>query len=660
MGILSWTRDGEMVALGWTLLHFCWQGALIAVLYAVLDRMTMRAGTKVRYGVALLALSLMPLAALATFVEQAQLVVRVPSGGSEVVASQLGAIHTTLVKQFPVAAPLVTSSELWIAGNTGHLLPWIDSVWLTGVLLLALRAMGGWWWLQRLRRAARVAVPASVEASFLHVSRQLGMGRRVALRISDEVISPLAMGVWHATVILPVSAILQLAPAQLEAVLAHELAHIRRWDFLCNLLQTSIECLLFFHPAVWWISRRSRDLREICCDEVAACSVKDPLIYAEALLRLEERRSENLHLAMALKGRNGSLLIRVRQILGEGMTMESTTTSGLRMAILGAVVLGLLVGSRAADGLKLVHFKVPAHALEHTAVTPDIEPNPSLAVEAIAHPLPHPSRAIAAVADPEPAPVAEPTQVKSARTDDSEVKGSGTDYLQQMRDAGYPLDLEKDLDLIVSLRSLGVTTAYAKSMAQTGMGTPTLHQLVSLKSLGVTPEYVTGQRSSGIAPSNFQEVLSEKGVGVTPDYAKSIALLGMGTPTLHELISLKAQGVTPEYVAAMKASGIPPKNLHELASLRALNVTPEYAKAMAAAGFPGVNTENLISLRAQGVTPEYARWLKQTFADADLHRLGEASTFHIDADFIARAKSHGFTDTSLDKLVKLKMTGLLD
>ncbi len=660
MGILSWTRGGEMVALGWTLLHFCWQGALIAVFYAVLDRMTMRAGTKVRYGVALLALSLMPLAALATFVDQARLVVRVPSGGSEVVASQLGAIHTTLVKQLPVAAPLVTRSELWIAGNTGHMLPWIDSVWLTGVLLLMLRAMCGWWWLQRLRRAARVAVPASVEASFLHVARQLSMGRRVALRISDEVISPLAIGVWHATVILPVSAILQLAPAQLEAVLAHELAHIRRWDFLCNLLQTSIECLLFFHPAIWWISRRSRDLREICCDEVAARSVKDPLIYAEALLRLEERRSENLHLAMALKGRNGSLLIRVRQILGEGMTMESTTTSGLRMAILGAVVFALLVGSRAADALKPVHFKAPAHALEHTAVTPGIEPNPAPAVEAIAHPLPHPSRAIAAVAGPEPAPVAEPTQAKAARTHESEVKGSGTDYLQQMRDEGYPLDLDKDLDLIVSLRSLGVTPAYAKSMAQTGIGTPTLHQLVSLKSLGVTPEYVTGQRSSGIAPSNFQEVLSEKGVGVTPDYAKFIASLGIGSPTLHELISLKSQGVTPEYVAAMKTSGIPPKNLHELASLRALNVTPEYAKAMAAAGFPGLNTENLISLRAQGVTPEYARWLRQTFVDADLHGLGEASTFHIDADFIARAKSHGFTDTSLDKLVKLKMTGLLD
>ena len=93
-----------------------------------------------------------------------------------------------------------------------------------------------------------------------------------------------------------------LSPEQLEAVLAHELAHVRRADYLWNLIQTMAETLLFFHPAVWWLGRRLREQRELCCDDVAVQSCADPLVYATALLRLEERRSQRLSLAMALDG----------------------------------------------------------------------------------------------------------------------------------------------------------------------------------------------------------------------------------------------------------------------------------------------------------------------------------------------------------------------
>ena len=669
METLSWMQDGEAVALGWTLLHFCWQGAAIAVLYAAADRMTMRLGVKVRYGVALLALMLMPMAALVTFVEQERLVVHVTQSGHEVTASQLGMMHTGLVKNLPMAAPMVESSEIWIAGNARHLLPWIDGVWLAGVLLLALRAAGGWYELQRIRRRASLAIPVEVEASFQRVLKQLRMGRKIALKVSDEVISPMAMGVWRAAVILPVSALMQLDPAQLEAVLAHELAHIRRWDYLYNLLQTTVECLLFFHPAVWWVSRCTRDLREACCDEVAARSCEDPVIYAEALLQLEEQRSRSLHMAVALKGHNGSLLIRVRQILGEGMTMERTTTSGVRVAVAGAIVLGLLLGSRIANGLNLTHRLKPAVAAARADVAAVMPKRHAVVVGALPHPVvvqtPEPvaTPVVAVVATPEPVVTTDVEVSYSASGRGSRGEGvsqGGADYIQKMKDAGYPLDLNKDLDELVSLRALGVTPEYAKAMAQIGMGTPTLRELTSMKAVGVTPEYVASLRSSGIAPGNFHEVISERSVGVTPEYAKSIASMGMGTPAVHDLISLRAQGVTPEYAAELKASGIPVTNLHELSSMKALGVTPEYAKAMAGVGFPGLSANQLVSFRAQGVTPEYVNWIKRTFPDADMHSISRGSSEHIDADFVARAKAHGFDSTNFDKLVKLKMTGLLD
>ena len=679
MGTLSWMQDGEVIALGWTLLHFCWQGAAIAFVYAAVDRMTWGAGVRVRYGVAILALMLMPIVAGITFVEQARLLVHVSQGGHDVVASQLGVMHASLVKGLPMAAPMVESSELWIAGNARHLMPWIDGIWMAGVLLLAIRALGGWYELQLLRRRAVAAIPVDVAVSFRRVSERLRMGRKVVLRVSDEVISPMAMGIWRAAIILPVSALMQLSSEQLEAVLAHELAHIRRWDYLYNLLQTTVECLLFFHPAVWWVSRCTRDLREACCDEVAARSCEDPVIYAEALLQLEEQRSKNLQLAMAVKGHDGSLLIRVRQILGEGMTMERTTTSGVRVAVAGTIVLGLLMGSHVANGLNLVHRLKPvtmAVQREVAAVAPKAAVAARPVVQAV-EPVPAPVVAPAPVAVP--APEARP--IESA--------DGGGDYIKEMRAAGYPLDLNNDLDTLISLRSVGVTPEYAKEMAGIGLGTPTLHELVSLKSVGVTPEFakamarigmeaptlhdlvalksvgvtpefVASMKASGIAPENFHEAIAEASVGVTPEYAKSIASMGFGSPDVHELIGLRAQGVTPEYAAEMKASGIPVTDLHELMSLKALGVTPEYAKSMAAVGFPGLSTHELIAFRAQGVTPEYVQWVKKTFPDADMHMVTQGAAMHVDADFVARAKAHGFNDTSFDKLVKLKITGLLD
>lgn len=735
MSVLNWVHSGEVVALGWTLLHFCWQSTIIALLYALVDRCLFRATTAVRYGVAMTMLASMPLAAIATFVEQERLVVHLDRGEQAVVASQIGSLHTTIAMEAPFVAPAMGDSELWIAGHADRLMPWIDGAWLAGVCFLALRAAGGWWRLRSLRRNAQVAVPEPLERSFAKVVKELRLVQPVVLRVSRDVISPMAMGIWRTSVILPLSVATSLPAEQVEAVLAHELAHIRRWDYFCNLLQTAIECLFFFHPAVWWMSRRTRELREVCCDEIAARTCADPGIYAEALLQMEEQRAEHLQLAVALHGKGGTLLNRIRRVMGE-RTMEYGSMSVVRVAAAGLVVAGLAAAPHVAKGLKAEPtgarifaeesdpraLSAPAPSRNAEATTPAAR-NERVGVEVSqAAPAPVPAPAAVSVAAAVPAPIAAPAAMPHPAPRDEEVQdtenASGRDYLQKMRDAGYPLDLNKDLDTIISLRSVGVTPEYAKAMAQAGLGTPTLKELVSLKSLGVTPEYVSGLKGPNAAPTNFKEVISEKSVGVTPEYAKAMAATGMGTPTMHDLVAMKAQGITPEYVAHMKAGGLTPENLHELTSLRAVGVTPEYAKAMTAAGmgtptthdlvamkaqgitpeyvaqlkagglapadlhelitfravgvtpeyakamastgFQGLTTHELVSLKAQGVTPEYVRWIKTTFPNADLQEVRNAAVFHIDEEFMNKAKAHSFNSTDLDKLVKLKMTGLLN
>ena len=134
-------------------------------------------------------------------------------------------------------------------------MPWLVAIWLLGVFCLSARTVGGWWMIQRIRRASMVRVPARARRQLCAaVSAHRHMGS-VDLRICERISSPLAMGIVRSLVLLPASALTSLSPEQLEVVLAHELAHIRRADYLWNMLQTMIETLFFFHPAVWWIEQ---------------------------------------------------------------------------------------------------------------------------------------------------------------------------------------------------------------------------------------------------------------------------------------------------------------------------------------------------------------------------------------------------------------------
>jgi beta-lactamase regulating signal transducer with metallopeptidase domain len=744
MNAVAWLSREEVVALGWTLLHFCWQGTAVAVVYAFVNRLTSRASSTVRYAVTLAALLLMPAIVIGTFAEELR--VATPARPTADAALYLSAAHsvirtTPILHELPLASSLEEQSD-WLAIRADRMLPWVDALWFAGVLLLAIRALGGWLQLGLIRRRARRMVPNEVERAFLRLCEQVRVGRKVVLRASDEVISPLAMGVWRATVILPISAVLSLPSEELEAVIAHELGHIRRWDYLWNLLQTAIESVLFFHPAVWWLSRTVRERREICCDEIAVQSCAGPDVYARALLRLEEQRTTKLRLAMALGGCGGSLLSRVRKVLGEDMAMENRMTSGVSVAAVGALVIALLLGPRIGEAVAAplanraqpmvahVIAALPAAVVSRIGAAPSrlIIPDPPAPIAPKAHICPAPTlhpappaplpmslqhlqaqnstRIVIAPAVSSPAvfspAVFSPADEKSFTVKTAALsriavnmkmafatvfgsqestgtgsswalgegtgqgagtgsaKGSGTAYLDGMRNAGYPLDLNNDLNSLVALRSVNVTPEYAKSMSEAGLGKPTVHELIALKSMGVTPEYVASLKQTGVAPANFHEVVTEKSLGITPEYAAEMKQKGFGDLNLHELITMKSMGITPEYAAEMKQKGFGELSVHELITMKSLGVTPEYAAEMKQKGFGTLSVHELVSLKAQGMTPEYAGWLKQQFPQASMDDIRRAAIFHLDDKFVADAKTHGFDDKDIDKLLRLKMSGLLD
>jgi beta-lactamase regulating signal transducer with metallopeptidase domain len=188
--------------------------------------------------------------------------------------------------------------------------------WLTGMLVLSLRPFIGWQVARRLRKVGLSNVPLSVTQSLRELVKCLGLAQSVGIFQSSLVQIPCVVGAWKPVILLPATAVTGLSVEQLEAVLVHELAHIRRHDYLINVLQTVVETLLFYHPAIWWVSRQIRVEREHCCDDLVVISLANRTEYCRALLAVEELRGRNRTPLLVLGSTGGSLLSRVRRIAG--------------------------------------------------------------------------------------------------------------------------------------------------------------------------------------------------------------------------------------------------------------------------------------------------------------------------------------------------------
>ncbi|MFO0870835.1 MAG: M56 family metallopeptidase [Pirellulales bacterium] len=364
----GWLTSATVERLGWSLLHFVWQGAVIAGGLSLLLRWLRHGSPQARYGAACGALALMACCPLVTWMicdsSRHGLHPRVPqisqslpldppgstvtlSNSAELVdAGRAGdagvADSTRLAPSLPDAAsspgaPAVAKVAVEpaerivsfepVPGSAGERdearqwvwlrqgLPAMVAAWLGGVFLLSLRLAWIWFRVQQLR--TRYVQPASDEVREVlkRLVERLQVRRAVTLVESALVEVPTVLGWMRPVILLPLTATTGLSEEQLVAILAHELAHIRRADYLVNMVQSIVETLLFYHPAVWWVGARMRQEREHCCDDLASALCGDPRSYAAALLKMEELRGTSAQIALAARG--GDLLARVRRLAGK-------------------------------------------------------------------------------------------------------------------------------------------------------------------------------------------------------------------------------------------------------------------------------------------------------------------------------------------------------
>ena len=309
------TFDPALVeALGHTLLHSLWQGALLAagLWYALRLLPEAQAARRHRYALAA-ALALLP-AALLTFwwvyapTAMPTSIAELPTGALlPVAAADAG----------NVAAPTLLN-------RLSGAVPYLGYAWLTGCLLFSLRILGGWWHQHRLRTVGAAPLNAYWQAELRRIAGRLGVRNVVTLSASTQVKSPLLLGWLRPLILLPIGAVNALSPDEVAAVLAHELAHLARHDNWWNAALQLLDVLFYYHPAWWYLHRCVRTEREHACDDLALQAGAAPLVYARALVRLQEISIATPALALGFGSPRRPLLHRVRRILQPSLPEKST------------------------------------------------------------------------------------------------------------------------------------------------------------------------------------------------------------------------------------------------------------------------------------------------------------------------------------------------
>lgn len=691
-------------AIGWALLHLLWQGVLVAAILAATLALMKNQKANLRYLASCGALVTLLVLLVATAVRAYDPTSASTAAGSfpSTVSMHAATLLDTTADLAPVTAKeTLTTAQLFaraVATAAPHL-PTIVMIWAIGVLLLSVRLLFGW--IRAHELARRNATPAGREwqRAAARLSEALRLRRGVELLESAAVEVPTVIGFVKPVILLPVATLSGLSTDQIEMILAHELAHIRRHDFLINLLQAVVETLLFYHPAVWWISHRVRAEREHCCDDMAVAVCGNALQYARALTRLEELRVDPAHAFIAANG--GSLLTRIRRLIGE----RAESPNGPSRWAAGAALLTVLLALLAAPSLPLLAERQkadePQKPVATTAAKPaqtevtvnaskseeatdesdsendsddvDVEPAPDVPVVPMIAGTPWPTvtpappaiPAVPAVACPDaravstPRPAYAPVAIAAPR-----IAAAVSPRVQAIIDGvagGVSVNVD-DIEYAVQEAMDENDHEHSRSKLRRPIGSGDkldVDELIALRANGVTPEYIEQMRALGLGELTYADVVSMKANGVTPDYVKEMRNAGYEIKKAHTIVAMRANGVTPAYVKAMRDAGFDVKDANMIIGMRANGVTTEWIAAMKAAGVTMKSSHDMIALRANGVDAKYIA----AMSDAGYKNLSASDLIALRANgvspsFIKAMADAGYSNLSVRDLIRLAANGV--
>lgn len=554
-----------------------------------------------------------------------------------------GSTSVAAVKAAPASHALAPSQPLLAVSRPSFrvaptLALIVAAVWLVLALAILARLLISLVYLNHLKHDA---LPLAVESrhALTRYDRAHKGDRDVRICVSDEITVPVAVGIFDAMILLPSDLVHELDANDLDRVLLHELAHVRRSDDWVNLFERVVQALFFFSPGIYWISRQMDLEREVACDDWVLVQSSENVPYARCLARIVEMTQwpYTAPVAPGVFVTRKSMSIRIERLLARGRDIRvrlALVPSLLALVfIAGVVIAGGFVSPtiaytldhKVSDVSKAGNVGMIVRQQTHGAVrhnedvqvktqyvylpaTPEISATPALKSVTTKHQF-FSTIAIASAAADAPKMVADAS------------------YLDDLAAAGYKNLTPED---VIALKSVGVTGQYIRDLQSAGLKNLRARDLISLKSLGVDGAWVAQMRAAGLTDLTPHNLEGLKSLGVDGDYISQMRSAGLTGLDSRDLAGLRSLGVDGDYVSQMRAAGLADLNAHELEGLKSLGVDGAYVKDLANVGYPHLSAHDLEGLKSLGV----------------------------DSEYIQKLRSHGFTNLTVRQLETFKTQGV--
>jgi beta-lactamase regulating signal transducer with metallopeptidase domain len=662
-------------ALGWTVLHSIWQITLIALIAAFVLWRCENRSAQLRYRIVNGALLVSFLTCCATFV----LYMRSDAYQWRQVRMELlnrqDAAQTTGIanvdeegdaqqaaKEAPVSRHYDAIMQLrspkhnfrpvapdFIDYFNEHL-PLLILLWIVGLCIGLFRLMSGFSYLHTLRKRLNFPADPFWEETLHRIAQQIALSRPVALLESALVRTPLTIGYLKPVILFPIGMINRLSEQEVEAILAHELAHIVRHDYLFNLLQHLIETLLYYHPAVWWLSAQVRNERESACDDMAISLLdNNRLRYAKALVVLQDMAMLPHSPALALTGTGkGQLLLRIQRIFSPQHFHINIMEKWIATLLVACSIVALAWGQHFSS-----HQSYNFNA--NTAEAEKGDPNSGVWQADV---------------------FKDSICLNLSGGNRNNHWSFGSCYLQSaFKDFAKTGDVQYSLS-----RPAGTLVFTGKMEGETGYGrytfTPDANYIAELNKQGIKPSddflmihlffadfdihYVQNMKKAGIEKID-EEKLTELAVfKIDAEEAKKMVDMskkaGKSSVSADDLVQLKIANVTEKTIEELAKTGLKDLDFDQITQLSMHQVDPEFIREMNGIGFGTLDADQIFAAKIHNITPEYVQEIKNlNLGDLDFDEVMTLKIHDVDADFLNKMQGAGLKNLTFDELSQLKI-----
>jgi len=536
---MTFIPDTILRAICWTLLHSLWQGLIFAIVAGIVLVLTKKASSSLRYNL-LCGMILFLAVSGCTFYRQLHIpaVPEVPTGGNLPVVT--GRWTTTAT---PPAITTGTSHSL--RNGIDSLVQYFNAhaslvvvIWFIIFLARFVQVLSGVVYAQRIRHYQTSAAPSEWQQRLTPLLHRLQITRPVALLQSGLVKVPMTVGWLKPVILVPIGMLTQISPDQVESILLHELAHIRRQDYVFSLVQHVVDTLFFFNPALLWISSLIRTERENCCDDIAIRQTNSRRRLIEALVSFHEYRQSAQAYALSLTGKNNGVVRRVERIV---YRKNHSLNAGERLLLMG----GLMTLSFAFITIDSSRQEAPTSPVRAAATHTQMPVTPP-SVPATTHPA---SSFGKGILKPAPMTVSTLSEPQPDTAHPRTTEDNSPDLPDELQSLGYH---DISVDQLIRCKEHGVTGEFIADLRKLGYKDVRLDKAVELVDHGVSTEFINSLHRMGYTDISLDMAVRLVDHGVSTEFIGSIRRLGFAGISLEKAIRLVDHGVTSDFIVSWK------------------------------------------------------------------------------------------------------------